>query len=38
MQMVESYHSVPATVAEELIKIIRMLARSGRKLFRLIIL
>jgi hypothetical protein len=34
MQMVESYHSVPATVAEELIKIIRMLARSGRKLFR----
>ncbi len=32
--MVESYHSIPATVAEELIKIIRMLARSGRKLFR----
>jgi len=32
--MVESYHSVPVTVAEELIKIIRMLARSGRKLFR----
>jgi len=32
--MIESYPNVPVILAEELIRIIRMLARSGRKFFR----
>ncbi|GIX42490.1 MAG: hypothetical protein KatS3mg129_2223 [Leptospiraceae bacterium] len=34
MQTIESYSSIPVNVAEELIRIIRMLARSGKKFFR----